>query len=69
MYCLSTQDLCIGTDSSETQLSWLQTLNELGVEVLRSTDEEEEKIRSAKSIFEFEAKTIDGELVSLEKYR
>lgn len=41
----------------------------MGVEVLPSTDEQEERIRSARSIFEFDARTIDGELVSLEKYR
>ena len=41
----------------------------MGVEILMSTDEQEEKVRSAKSIFEFEAKTINGEVVSLEKYR
>lgn len=41
----------------------------MGVEILPSTDEQEERIRSARSIFEFDARTIDGELVSLEKYR
>ena len=39
------------------------------MEVLSSTNEEEEQIRNATSIFEFQAKTIDGESVSLEKYR
>jgi hypothetical protein len=63
------KDLVLGADSSDIQLSWLQTLDDLGAEVLPSTDEEEEKIRSAKSIFDFEAKTIDGETMSLEKYR
>lgn len=39
------------------------------MEILQSTNEQEEKIRSASSIFEFQAKTIDGEKISLEKYR
>ena len=50
-------------------MAWLGALDDMGVEVLMSTDEQEEKVRSATSIFEFEAKTIDGELVSLDKYR
>ena len=68
-HVLSPLDLCLGTESSEVQLLWLQNLSDMGVEVLPSTDEQEETIRSARSIFEFDARTIDGELVSLEKYR
>ena len=44
-------------------------MEEFGTEVLPSVNEEEEKVRNAKSIFEFEARTIDGEVISLEKYR
>jgi hypothetical protein len=67
--CPAASELYIGTESSEVQVAWLGALDDMGVEVLMSTDEQEEKVRSATSIFEFEAKTIDGELVSLDKYR
>lgn len=63
------KDLVLGADSSDIQLSWLQALENIGIEILQSINEQEEKVHSAKSIFEFEARTIDGELVSLEKYR
>lgn len=63
------KDLVLGMDTSEIQLSWLQTLDEMGIEVLPSTNEEEEMVRNATSIFDFSAKTIDGETISLEKYR
>ena len=69
MFVFSHTDLILGADSSDVQLSWLQTLDDLGAEVMPSTNEEEEKIRNASSIFDFEARTIDGEMVSLEKYR
>jgi hypothetical protein len=65
----SQKDLVLGADSSDIQLAWLRTLDDLGMEVLPSTNEEEEQIQNATSIFEFQAKTIDGERVSLEKYR
>lgn len=65
----SLSDLVLGTESSHTQLSWLRTFSDIGVEVLPSADEEEGKIRDAISIFEFEAKNIDGQLVQLEQYR
>jgi hypothetical protein len=65
----SLSDLVLGADSSDIQLAWLRTLDDLGMEVLPSTNEEEEQIQNATSIFEFQAKTIDGERVSLEKYR
>ena len=59
----------LGTDGSDIQTSWLQALDDANVEVLLSVDEEEERVRSSESIFEFEARTIDGELISLDKYR
>ena len=39
------------------------------MEVLLSVEKEEERVRKATSIFEFEAETIDGEPMSLEQYR
>ncbi len=41
----------------------------MGLEVLPSANEADDFIKNAASIFEFEAKTIDDELVSLDKYR
>ena len=61
--------MCLSADSSETQFTWLQTLEKAGVEILPAANEEEERIKNATSIFDFEAKTIDGEPVSLDKYR
>ena len=65
----SPPDFVFGADNGDTQLSWLRELNEAGVEVLSSAEEEEERVRNATSIFEFEAETINGALVSLEQYR
>lgn len=61
--------MCLAADSSDTQLTWLRALEKAGVEILPGVNEAAEKIKNSSSIFEFEAKTIDGELVSLEKYR
>lgn len=61
--------VCLAADSSETQFTWLRTLGQMGLEVLPSANEADDFIKNAASIFEFEAKTIDDELVSLDKYR
>ena len=66
---VSAADLVLSSDSRDIQSTWLQAFGEVGLEILQSTDERDEKVQNAKSIFEFEANTIDGELVSLEKYR
>ena len=41
----------------------------MGLEVMMATNEVEDQVRNARSIFEFEAKDIDGNIVSLERYR
>lgn len=41
----------------------------MGLEILPATNEVEDQVRNAHSIFEFEAKDIDGNVVSLERYR
>jgi len=61
--------LCLGADSSETQFTWLRVLQSMGLEILPATNEVEDQVRNAHSIFEFEAKDIDGNVVSLERYR
>ena len=61
--------LSLAADSSETQFTWLQVLQSMGLEVMMATNEVEDQVRNARSIFEFEAKDIDGNVVSLERYR
>ena len=61
--------LSLAADSSETQFTWLQVLQSMGLEVMMATNEVEDHVRNARSIFEFEAKDIDGNVVSLERYR
>ena len=41
----------------------------MGMEVLPAVSEGEERVRQAQSIFDFEAKDIDGNTVSLDRYR
>lgn len=59
----------MGADSSDTHLKWLGSLHEAGVRVLPEADEVEGLVKHAKSIFEFEAQSIDGDLVDLSRYR
>ena len=61
--------VCLAADSSETQLTWLQTLSGMGLQVLQAANELDDMIKNATSIFEFEAKTIDGDQISLDQYR
>ncbi len=61
--------VCLAADSSDTQFTWLRALQEAGLVILPGINETEEKIRNATSIFDFEATSIDGETVSLNKYR
>ena len=69
-FCLySSLVLTLGADSSETQLAWLQAFSEKGLEILPSADEADEMVKGARSIFDFEAKDIDGNVVSLDRYR
>lgn len=64
-----TADMCLAADSSDTRLTWLSTLQEAGAEILPELDDTDDLVRNAKTIFEFEAKSIDGELVDLSRYR
>jgi len=61
--------VCLAADSSDTQFTWLMALQRAGLEVLPAINEDDDKIRNATSIFDFDAKTIDGEDISLDKYR
>ena len=59
----------LSADSGDTLLTWLRALEGAGLEVLPNTAEVDEQVKTAQSIFEFEAKDIDGNLVSLNQYR
>ena len=61
--------ICLAADSSDTQFTWIRLLANSGVEILPSADEEEERVRTAQSIFDFEAADIFGSMVSLRQYR
>ena len=65
----SFQGLCLAADSSDTQFTWIRALEACGVEILPSADEEDDKVRNAQSIFDFEAVDIDGRTVPLRNYR
>ena len=41
----------------------------MGMEVMMAVNEVQDQVRNASSIFEFEAKDISGNQVSLERYR
>ena len=61
--------LTLGADSSETQFTWLQAFSARGLEILPSVDEADEMVKNARSIFDFKATDIDGNVVSLDRYR
>ena len=60
--------ISLAADSSDTQLTWLNALEGAGIEILPEADEMEDALKKATSIFDFEARSIDGELVKLNKY-
>lgn len=64
-----TKLLTLGADSSETQFTWLQAFSARGLEILPSVDEADEMVKNARSIFDFKATDIDGNVVSLDRYR
>ena len=61
--------ICLAASSSEIQFSWLQALQGAGLTVLPAANEVDDLVKNASSIFDFEVKNIDGQLVSLESYR
>ena len=61
--------LCLAAGSSDTQLAWLQAFQGAGLTVLPAANELDYLVKNATSIFDFEMKDIDGEMVSLERYR
>lgn len=62
-------DLRLAFTSDEEQLSWLKAFEKSGAVTGQTEEEVEEQVKNAESIFEFSAKDIDGNEVSLEKYR
>lgn len=67
--CPSPSGVCLAADSDDTRLTWLGALRDAGIEILPELEDTEELLRNAKSLFEFEAKSIDGEVVDLSRYR
>lgn len=61
--------ICLAASSSETQFNWLRALQGAGLTVLPAANEVDDLVKNASSIFDFEVKDIDGQLVSLERYR
>lgn len=61
--------LTLSADTSDMQFTWVSSLESSGVTVLPLLEDQEDLVRKATSIFDFEVKDIDGNVVSLEKYR
>lgn len=75
-YCIALKfaDIQIGVlklafESDTDQLAWLKQFEKCGVATGQTEEAVEETIKNAKSIYEFEAKDIDGNMVSLSKYK
>lgn len=69
MSCWQCSVMCLSADSNDTQFTWIESFAACDVEILDSVEDEDEKIRNAVSIFEFEAVDIDGRTVPLSTYR
>ena len=69
MHTHTHKGLSLSADSSDVQLTWLRALETTDVQILPAAEEVEDLVKNAKSIYEFEAKDIDGNVVSLERYR
>ena len=61
--------MCLAADSDDTRLTWLGSLQDADIEILPELEDTQDLLKSAKSIFEFSAKSIDGEVVDLSRYR
>ena len=61
--------LSLSADTSDMQFTWVSNLESSGVTLLPVLEDHEELVRNATSIFDFEAKDIDGNVVCLDKYR
>ena len=61
--------ICLAASSSEIQFSWLRALQGAGLTVLPAANEIDDLVKNSSSIFDFEVKDIDGQLVQLERYR
>ena len=61
--------ICLAADNDSTQFTWISHLSSIGVEILSSSEEEETTIRSATSIFDFDAYDIERRRISLSSYR
>lgn len=61
--------ISLAASSSDIQFNWLRTLQGAGLTVLPAANEVDDLVKNASSIFDFEVKDIDGQLVPLERYR
>ena len=61
--------ICLAASSSEIQFNWLRVLQGAGLTVLPAANEVDDLVKNASSIFDFEVKDSDGQLVPLERYR
>lgn len=66
---LSLVVMCLAASSTDTQLAWLHGLQEGGLTILPATNEHDDLVKNASSIFDFTMRDIDSQLVSLDRYR
>jgi hypothetical protein len=61
--------LTLVTSNAYLQVKWLEVFAANGLQILPSEEEESDQVSSAKSIYDFSATDIDGNVVSLNQYR